>query len=334
MLLQTKVPIQKQTHNLIDYNSKLLLLGSCFSEHIGHKLSYYKFQTSQNPFGILFHPKAIEKLIANAVQQEKYNSEDIFYRNERWHCFDAHSDLSNRDQQGLIDHLNKALVLTHKKLKTASHIIITLGTAWVYKHQESNILAANCHKVPQKEFTKMILSIPKIEESLHHIGALIASINKKATLIFTVSPVRHIKDGFIENQQSKSHLISAIHKFNNQSALASNPKSQETLQPEASKLNVKYFPAYEIMMDELRDYRFYQEDMIHPNKIAVNYIWNKFSASWFTNEAIKTMGQVEEIQKRLHHKPFDPNSEAHSKFLEQLTQKKEMLIKTFPHISF
>ena len=316
MLLQTKIPFSKQEHNLIDYKSKILLLGSCFSENIGDKLSYYKFQTQQNPFGILFHPKAIEKLISNAINQKKYTEKDIFFYNERWHCFDSHSDLSTSNKQQLIDNLNTKTATAFSILKDASHIIVTLGTAWVYKYLESNEIVANCHKIPQKEFSKEILSIDEIQNSLQNICSLISSVNKLARVIFTVSPVRHIKDGFIENQRSKSHLISAIHQLREQ------------------KKYVEYFPSYEIMMDELRDYRFYKEDMIHPNATAIHYIWDKFSSVWLSKSAIETMNKVEEIQRGLAHKPFNPNSEAHQKFLEKLVQKKETLIRAFPFIQF
>ena len=316
MLLQTQIPIQRQKQNLIDYNSKILLLGSCFSENIGNKLSYYKFQTSQNPYGILFHPKAIEKLVDNVIQQKDYTEDNIFFHNERWHCFDAHSSLSSSNKQELIDNLNQNTASTFEVLQKASHVIITLGTAWIYKHINSGNTVANCHKIPQKEFSKEILSIDEIQNSLQNICSLISSLNPNATLIFTVSPVRHIKDGFIENQRSKAHLVSAIHQLKEKNN------------------SVRYFPSYEIMMDELRDYRFYKEDMIHPNQTAIHYIWEKFTNTWFSKHTIDTMQKVEEIQKGLAHKPFNPNSEAHQKFLKKLAQKKETLIKVFPHMSF
>ena len=316
MLLQTQIPIQRQKQNLIDYNSKILLLGSCFSENIGNKLSYYKFQTSQNPYGILFHPKAIEKLVDNVIQQKEYTEDDIFFHNERWHCFDTHSNLSATTKQELIDNLNQNTASTFEVLQKASHVIITLGTAWIYKHINSGNTVANCHKISQKEFSKEILSIDEIQNSLQNICSLISSLNPNATLIFTVSPVRHIKDGFIENQRSKAHLVSAIHQLKEKNN------------------SVRYFPSYEIMMDELRDYRFYKEDMIHPNQTAIHYIWEKFTNTWFSKHTIDTMQKVEEIQKGLAHKPFNPNSEAHQKFLKKLAQKKETLIKVFPHMSF
>ncbi|WP_233884533.1 GSCFA domain-containing protein [Tenacibaculum piscium] len=316
MKLQTQLSLKKQAHHLIDYNSKLFLLGSCFSENIGDKLSYYKFQSTQNPFGILFHPKAIEKLITDAINQKKYTEEAIFFHNESWHCFDAHSSVSSLDKNEVLENLNTASSATFTQLKNASHLIITLGTSWIYREISSDTIVANCHKIPQKNFTKKILSIAEITESLSEIITLTKSVNPDIAILFTVSPVRHLKDGFIENQQSKSHLISAIHSIID------------------IKKSVYYFPSYEIMMDELRDYRFYAQDMIHPNTTAINYIWEKFIAVWIAENTQKTMKEIEIIQKGLAHRSFNPTSEAHQKFLQNIAQKKETLQKVFPFIQF
>ena len=316
MIFQTHIPLKKQKHHLINYNSKLLLLGSCFSENIGNKLSYYKFQTQQNPFGILFHPKAIETFITKVINEEKYTESDVFFHNERWHCFDAHSVVSSTSKEELLNTLNTNINSTYQHLKNTSHIIITLGTAWVYREIATDTLVANCHKIPQKKFLKELLTVEEVSESLEAINSLIKSINPETTIIYTVSPVRHIKDGFIENQRSKAHLLSAIH---------------QVVEP---RNNTYYFSSYEIMMDELRDYRFYAEDMIHPNQTAIDYIWEKFSEVWFSEETLETMKEVKTIQKGLTHRPFNPNSEAHQLFLKKLQQKKETLLQAFPFMNF
>jgi len=312
MKLQTQIPLKKESKNLIDYNSKILLLGSCFSENIGKKLDYYKFRTTQNPFGILFHPKAIEKLILNAIDQKEYKENDLIFQNERFHCFDAHSDLSNSDKKEVLNQLNSAISSTNKSLKKATHIIITLGTSWVYKHIETNEIVANCHKIPQKQFVKEILSVDEITESLGTIISSLKSINKDVSIIFTVSPVRHLKDGFVENMQSKAHLLAGIHQLK----------------------NANYFPSYEILLDELRDYRFYAEDMIHPNKTAINYIWEKFIFTWFSDASLETISEIETIQKGLSHKSFDVNSTQHQAFLKNLSKKKDKIIQQFSFIEF
>jgi len=316
MKLQTNIPLQPQQHNQIDYNSSVLLLGSCFVENIGNKLDYFKFKNLQNPLGILFQPLAIEKLVTNAINENEYTEDYIFFNNEQWHCYDAHSKLSHVSKENLLTDLNKKTKSTNQQIHQSTHIIITLGTVWVYRHIETDSIVANCHKVPQKQFLKELLSVDEIVESLQSIIALIRSVNKKTSILFTVSPVRHLKDGFIENTQSKSHLIAAIH---------------QVVEP---RKNLHYFPSYEIMMDELRDYRFYAEDMIHPNKTAINYIWEKFQKVWISQEASITIDAVEVIQKGLKHLPFNPNSEAHQKFLKNLEQRKTLLQEKHSHIIF
>jgi lysophospholipase L1-like esterase len=321
MKLQTQIPLAKQSNNLIDYKSNILLLGSCFVENIGEKLGYFKFQNTINPFGIMFHPKAIETLIENVINEKKYTEEDIFFYNERWHCFEAHSKLSNTSKDSLLLQLNNALEVTTKQLNNSTHVIITFGTSWVYRFIESKQTVANCHKIPQKKFFKKLLSVDEIVKSIKNIEKLVRSVNPIVQIIYTVSPVRHIKDGFIQNQQSKSHLITAIHQFLNQKSSISNRNSY-------------YFPSYEIMMDELRDYRYYNEDMLHPNTTAINYIWEKFQQVWIAEEASTTMEEVNTIQKGLQHKPFNLNSDSHQQFLQDLENKKTNLQSKFSHIVF
>jgi hypothetical protein len=316
MKLQTNIPIQKTLKNHIGYTSKIFLLGSCFSENIGAKLSYYKFQSHQNPFGILFHPIAIENLIKRAINNKRYTAKEVTFNNERWHCLDAHSSLSSPNKQELLTDLNSGLGATKEQLAVATHIIVTLGTSWVYKHIETGVTVANCHKIPQKQFSKELLSVTEVSESLARSIALIRSINKNTTVTLTVSPVRHLKDGFIENTRSKAHLIAAIH---------------TTVDPIK---NLHYFPSYEIVMDELRDYRFYEEDMVHPNKTAINYIWEKFVTACFSEESQVTMQEVENIQKGIAHRPFNEESEQHARFLMILEEKKGNLLKKLPFLKF
>ena len=316
MNLQTHIPFTKNISNLIDYNSKIILLGSCFSDNIGQKLSYHKFESILNPFGILFHPKAIESVIKNALCKKKYTEKDVFFLNERWQSFEAHSKLSSSSKEEIIEQLNKASVSINKAVKNSTHFIITLGTSWVYRFNESGEIVANCHKVSQNKFKKELLSVAEINKSLSLIISLIKEINPSISFIFTVSPVRHLKDGVIENQQSKSHLISALHQII------------------PIHKNSFYFPSYEVMMDELRDYRFYKEDMIHPNQIAINYIWEKFYENWLSDEALELKKEVIKIQRGLEHKPFNPNSEGHQQFLSSLQEKIKTLKKKYSHISF
>ncbi len=316
MKLQTNIKLEKQPHHQIDYSSKLMLLGSCFSENIGSKFEYFKFQSEINPFGILFHPLALENLITRSINQDFYTEDELMYHNEIWSCFDAHSRLNSVLKDDLLSKLNKQIKLMHQQINASTHIIITLGTAWVYRYITTDRIVANCHKIPQKQFQKELLSINDIVASLENIIALVRRVNPKVNFIFTVSPVRHLKDGFVENNRSKSHLLSAIH---------------QTVEP---RKQLFYFPSYEIMMDELRDYRYYNQDMIHPNNVAVEYIWEKFKAVWLTEDAIDISQKVANIQTKKAHRPFNPNSDAHQKFLANLQLEIEDIQKEFPHIKF
>jgi hypothetical protein len=312
----TKVPIPKSIFP-IDYQSKILSFGSCFTENMARKFDYYKFQNSCNPFGILFHPLAIENSISRIINLELFEEKEFFFNNERWHNFEIHSDLSNPDKESLLLEINDLLVATNKQVQEASHIIITYGTSWVYRNIHTNKLVANCHKVLQNNFDKELLSVSDIEKSIKNTINLIKKVNPNCNLIFTISPVRHLKDGFVENQMSKANLIAGLH-----SVLFSQntPKS--------------YFPSYEIMMDELRDYRFYAEDLLHPNSVAIDYIWRRFAVSLVSEDAFFTMNEVEAIQRDLSHRPFNTSSESYKKFQIQLETKINNIKSKFPFMNF
>ena len=314
MNFSTPIPLRKSKF-LIDYNSKIISLGSCFAENIGEKLNYFKFQNTTNPFGIIFNPISIEKLVERAVMKNYFTEKDLFYHNERWHCFEIHSDLSNNSQPEFLKKLNKLLEEFILQIQSSTIFIITYGTSWIYRNLNDNKVVANCHKMPQNQFTKELLSVENILKSIQNTIFLIQSVNSNAQFIFTISPVRHIKDGFFENNVSKAHLFSAIF---------------ESVKNE----NVSYFPSYEILMDELRDYRFYKNDMLHPSETAIAYIWDKFKNSFINPTVFSTINDVEVIQKGLEHKAFNPDSESHQQFLSQLQNKINLLQQHFPNIQF
>ncbi|MFC7356625.1 GSCFA domain-containing protein [Jejudonia soesokkakensis] len=315
MKLQTQISISKERAT-IDYSSKVLLMGSCFTENIGEKLSYYKFDVLVNPFGILFHPVAIEKIITRAINRDFFTEADIFYHNEQWHCFEVHSVLDASDKDEFLSDLNTRLKQLSNYIQIASHIVFTYGTAWVYREIASDTIVANCHKIPQKKFLKELLTVEEVSASIENTIALLKSENPSVQSIHTISPVRHLKDGFIENTQSKAHLIVGVH---------------GVIEP---RNTTYYFPSYEIMMDELRDYRFYKEDMLHPNTTAINYIWKKFKEGWVASETESIQKEIEAIQTGLQHRPFNPESQAHLEFLESLQRKIITLQAKFPHLKF
>ncbi|MCM4159555.1 GSCFA domain-containing protein [Antarcticibacterium flavum] len=300
----------------IDYSSSIFLIGSCFVDNIGRKLEQAKLKSLRNPFGIFYHPAAIENFLSRVVSLKPYTKEEVFHHNERWHCFEAHSVLSNPNREKLLEDLNENLRVTRRFLENATHVIITLGTAFGYRARETGNFVANCHKVPQVQFEKELMPVGEVQERLHNCLGLLKTVNPSTAILFTISPVRHIKDGVIENQRSKSHLLAATGNIVN------------------DKKDTSYFPSYEIMMDDLRDYRFYEKDMLHPNAIAIDYIWNKFIEVWLSKDAVEVMKEITSLQQGLDHRPFNPESTAHKKFKEQLNERIEILKKSFPQIKF
>lgn len=313
-MFRTIVPIHPNKAQ-IQFESKIVSFGSCFSLNMAKKLSYHKMRTVSNPFGILFHPLAIEKVIRKSVKNELFTEKDFFFRDDKWLCFDLHSELSQPTLDSAVERANQQLIISQKALQSSDFIFITLGTAWVYTHETGKVVA-NCHKVPQQHFSKRLLSLLEIENSLQCIFQLVNIINPKIHCICTISPVRHLKDGFTENNISKSLLISSLHSVIKKSS------------------HTSYFPAYEIMMDELRDYRFYADDMLHPSDVAIDYIWKRFTESYFSPDCLSILKEVDAIQKRLQHRPFNTNSKSFISFQEQLHKKITLLKKRFPFVEF
>lgn len=273
--------IAAKSQNLIDYNQKILLLGSCFSDNIGYKLHELKFQTLVNPFGTAFSAASIANLLKHCNGKEVAKDKTILIDGLYRH-FDFHSKYNNESVENLINSIYSDMESTKSFLKVCDVAIITLGTSWVYQLQQS--IVANCHKAPQSLFQKSILSV---EENIKYLMEILNNLiifNPNMKVIFTVSPVRHIKDGIAENGRSKANLISAIHEV-------------------VEKTNAIYFPAYEIMMDDLRDYRFYDTDLIHPGEQGIEYIWEKFIEQYFSSETQNTMKEVNDIIKFENHRP-------------------------------
>ena len=318
MNFRTQIPISK-SQNPIDYNSQIMSLGSCFAENMAEKFEYFKFPNIVNPFGIIFNVVSIEKIILRIVNQELFTEKDIFFYNEQWHCYEVHSDLSHENKEVFLRNLNQILKSTNQQIINSTHFIITYGTSWVYKNTETNEIVANCHKIPQKHFSKEILSIETTQKSIENTILLIQSVNSNAQFIFTVSPVRHIKDGFVDNNVSKAHLICAIYK---------------TLSVPNFVSKVTYFPSYEIVLDELRDYRFYKQDMLHPNPIAIDYVWERFVETSISETSISIMDEVGNIQKMISHKSLNTQSVTNQEFKIKIQEKINQLRLKNPQIIF
>jgi len=314
MKWSTEIPISKGPHP-IDYQSGVLLLGSCFAAHMGDRLGYFQFRNWTNPFGVVFHPAPIAALVARALEQRPFTQEDLFQHMGLWRSFAAHGSLAHPESEMALGLLNRSLATLKEALCTASHVVLTLGTAWGYRHLESETLVANCHKQPSGHFQKELTGVAALTEMLDALLGSIQQVNPEATLILSVSPVRHLRDGIVENQRSKAHLVSAVHAA-------------------ASAYGAAYFPAYELLVDELRDYRFYAEDMAHPNAIAVQHVWERFREAWVSPAAKPLMDRVDALRKGLAHKPLNPDTESHQTFLRQLEAQRAALALEFPHMDF
>jgi len=298
-------------NKVIDHQSGILLLGSCFSENIGNKLAEYKFPVSINPFGILYNPESIAQSIEMIINNKSFCSNDLFEQNGVFKSFYHHSRFSDVDENTCLKNINTSISTAHKHLKKSKLLLLTFGTAWVYQLNKTKQIVSNCHKVQAKYFDRFKLSTHQIINRYKELILRIQAINPEIQIIFTVSPVRHLKDGAAENQLSKATLIMASHQLVNDID------------------NCFYFPSYEIMMDDLRDYRFYNDDMVHPSAVAVNYVWDKFCDYAVSNNSQKLMTDINKITQAINHRPFNPETEAHQKFLKKTLRKMKTLEEKF-----
>lgn len=295
----------------VQYTEPLFLTGSCFTENIGAKFRQYRFRVLENPHGILFNPASIVKAMDAYMLCRKYGPEDLFYANECWNSWDHHSRFSHPDQSACLQQINTSIESAHRFLKTAGRVFITLGSAFAYEKREGGVVA-NCHKIPTDRFFKRLLSAGDIEADLRGMLDRLFAFNSAVQVIFTISPVRHLRDGFIENNRSKANLIQAVHALVEQEARCA------------------YFPAYELVIDDLRDYRFYAEDMVHPNYAATNYVWEKLVSSCIDTATQDIMKQVNLLNAARSHKPFHPASQQHQAFLRTHLEKARALQERCP----
>ncbi|WP_088339537.1 GSCFA domain-containing protein [Robiginitalea sediminis] len=314
MKWSTEIPISKVPAP-IDYHSGVLLMGSCFAAHMGEHLRYFQFRQWTNPFGVIFHPQPLAGLVTRALEHRPFTGDDLFEHQGLWRCYAAHGSLAHPDAGNALERLNGSLQTLATALRSATHVVVTLGTAWGYRHRESGILVANCHKQPSGYFSKELAGVSAIAGILDTLLGTLKEANPQVTPILTVSPVRHLRDGIVENQRSKAHLVTAIH---------------QVLEAHGAH----YFPAYELLVDELRDYRFYAEDLAHPSAVAVQHIWDRFREAWVSPAAQPVMDRVEALRKGLAHRPLNPQSEGHRAFLQKLEGQRETLQAEFPHMDF
>lgn len=303
----------KSFETKILHQDRLFLIGSCFTEQIGSKLSAHKFRTIENPNGILFNPVSIANALSAYVSGKQYKEEDLFLQNELWGSWDHHTRFSSLSSKDCLKKINSSQTAAHEFLKTADWLLLTLGSAFVYELSDKRVVA-NCHKVPTDKFTKKLLSAEEITTTLKASLTQVRAFNPNIKIIFTISPVRHLRDGFVENNRSKANLIAAVHQLVND-------------------INDSfYFPSYELIIDDLRDYRFFAEDMVHPNYAATNYVWEKFITVCIDEDAQKLMKELSLINAAKNHKPFNPDSLQHKAFLQTNLGKSIKLQKQYEYL--
>ena len=299
----------------INYSQKVLFLGSCFAENIGETMQQFKFNAQINPHGILYNPLSIGIALRRYIDNRAMQENELFFSNECWNSWEHHSRFSNPDKQSCLTEINKSIFRASEFLKNADWLFITFGSSFVYKHNETEQLVSNRHKISQKEFSKQLLTGDEIIADYKRIFQQLKKINNKLKIVFTVSPLRYIRDGVVENNLSKARLIESIHQL---------VKDCD---------NAFYFPAYELVIDDLRDYRFYKKDMVHPNEQAISYVFEKLMDTAFDEETKLLFEKIKDIITAKQHRPFYTNIDAYQQFKVNFLQRSKQLQKEYPFLN-
>lgn len=313
-LFRTKVNIPRSEFEF-GYQKQAVMMGSCFVENIGAKLKSYKYHVDVNPFGVIYNPVSVCSSLRLLMEEKELVEDDLNFHNNLWFSFYHHSKFSNTNLSKCLSDINSGIKESSKKLKEADSLFITFGTSWVYELLSSGTIVSNCHKLPAKDFNRYRLNVDEIVAIYKDLLVELLIFNPKIKIVFTVSPIRHWKDGANGNQLSKATLLLAIDQLT------------ELFD------QVSYFPSYEIVMDELRDYRFYSEDMLHMSDVAVKYIWQRFSETYFAEASIQTQKQVEKFILAANHRPFNVNSDSHQTFIKSSLAKVHEFLKLNPAIN-
>lgn len=303
---------EKQTE--IRHSEQIMLFGSCFAENVGRLLVENKFRCDVNPFGILYNPLSIAGALEQLVEGKVYAESDLFQANGLWHSWMHHGDFSAPDSGECLDRINARLSKASEALPSADWLVVTFGTAYVYVHREMQTVVGNCHKVPEKTFARSMPNVSAFVEKWQGVLKKLRDVNPKLKVLFTVSPIRHAKDGMHGNQLSKATLLLTVEEL-----CRTCP-------------DCHYFPSYEILMDELRDYRFYADDMLHPSPKAVEYIWECFSRCYFSAGTLAAMKEWADIRRGINHRPFNPHTEAYREFLSQIVLKIAEIKEKLPYL--
>ncbi len=298
------------------YGIKNLFMGSCFTENIGEKMASLYFEVDMNPFGILYNPVSISQAVKRIINGKPFGDKDLFQYNGLWHSFMHHGCFSNPSATEVVKKINGRLAHSFPYLAEAGFLFVTLGTAWIYELKSTGEIVANCHKVPAGEFRKFRLTVSETVDALKDMLGQLWKRNPGIYTVFTVSPIRHTSDGAVENQLSKSTLLLAV----------------DALIKGFGQDRCAYFPSYELVMDELRDYRFYAADMVHLSDVAIKFIWEKFCLAAIDQKSIELACRFESVNKSLQHRPFNRFTLEHYRFLEQTLKKILALSVDCPYI--
>lgn len=300
----------------INHADRLFSIGSCFAEHIGQRLAARKFSLINNPFGILYNPASIYRTLEMLLTNYQFSERDFFQQNELWHSYYHHGQFSKMDLAEAMEQVQIQANVARTQLLQTNRLLLTLGTAQVFELKKLGKIVANCHKLPQRAFTKRRLSVAETVDVLRPILEQLKSQNDDFQCIITVSPVRHWRDGLVDNQRSKAVLLLAVEQLT------------QTLD------YVHYFPAYELVMDDLRDYRFYKKDLAHPNELAQDYVWEQFQMALFDKTTQQLNRQIEKLNTARQHRPLHPQTKAHQQFRTTQLQKTQTLQQEYPHLDF
>ncbi len=295
---------------------RILTMGSCFADRFAQKLKDSGFRVEQNPFGTLYNPMSVVKNLERLWWRNQFHEEDLFEYEGLYGSLAHHTSFSGNDPEQVLENIQQRFQQASEALHAADCLILTFGTSWVYAFAETGKIVANCHKLPDYLFTRRRLEVNEIVEYYREFLGAVLEEKPDLRILMTVSPIRHFKDGVHENTLSKSVLHLAI----------------DELELEFSQ--VHYFPAYELLMDDLRDYRYYADDMLHPSEQAVRYVWEKFSEALFDKETLELASQLEQIHKAMEHRPFHPEDEAYLRFAQKNLAAVELLQSRFPSMDF
>ncbi len=312
---RTTLPPQTASFR-IHHQQQCLCIGSCFAQHIGQKLAAHKFRVHNNPFGILYNPWSIQQAFDLLLSASRFEADQLIHQHGLWHSFQHHGSFSGSDKAAVLANINQQLNTARNFLKDSQRLLLTLGTAFVFVHKDNSQPVANCHKLPAAFFERILLPANKIIELFRPLLEQLHQQQPELQVVLTVSPVRHLRDGLVANQRSKAHLLTAVHQLCDQLDF------------------VSYFPAYELLLDDLRDYRFYNSDMLHPNEQAIDYIWNYFGNTYFSEFTRQLNGQIGKILQASRHHPFHPQSDEHRQFVHHQLQQIEALEGSHSFLNF